>query len=502
VSQLVELDYETQLELQISGYQRDPLGYVLFAFPWGEGELAEHTGPREWQREELERIGKALQANAKLNVWDAIQMATASGHGIGKSALVAMVIMWAMSTFENCRGVLTANTEKQLRTKTWPEVAKWHRLAINSHWFNLEATKIEAIDPDHAKNWRIDIIPWSIANTEAFAGLHNEGKRIILVFDEASAIHDKIWEVSDGVLTDDKTEIIWLVFGNPTRQTGRFRDCFGRLKHRWDHRHIDSRNVEGTNKAQIAKLVEDEGEDSDVVRVRVKGEFPLQAEYQLISLEHVAEARRREAHFDHHQPVVAGLDFAHSGSCETVLSFRCGRDARSLPWFKWRERDSVALAGKISMVLKELRDRKVRIHTVFCDGGGLGGPIIDMLNHAGWPIREVIAGAKATQPTDYGNKTSECWGRMRDWIKGGAIPNDPELETQLISRNFFWDDKQNALTLVSKDKMISDGEESPDRADSLSLTFADFIVPELNIGIDAGRHRTTNDLDANPFGRD
>jgi len=502
VSPHAELDQEAQLEYEISGFQRDPLGYVLFAFPWGEGELEGHPGPREWQRKAFEDIGRELQANADLGVWDAVQMAKASGHGIGKSAFLAMLIMWAMSTFEDCRGVVTANTDTQLRTKTWPEVAKWHRLAINSHWFNLEATKIESIDPEHAKNWRIDIIPWSLVNTEAFAGLHNERKRIVLIFDEASAIADKIWEVAEGALTDDNTEIIWMVFGNPTRQTGRFRDCFGRLKHRWHHEHIDSRNVEGTNKAQIAKLVEDNGEDSDVVRVRVKGEFPLQAEYQLISLEHVANARRREAFLDHNQPIVAGLDFARSGSCETVLSFRCGRDASSLKWFVWRERDSVILAGKISMVLKELRDRKVRIHTVFCDGGGLGGPIIDMLTHAGWPTREVIAGAKATDAKDFGNKTSECWARMRDWMPGASVPDDPELETQLVSRNFFWDPKTNALTLVSKDKMIADGEESPDRADSLSLTFADFILPELNIGIAKGQYQTVNDLNSDPFGRD
>jgi hypothetical protein len=71
---------------------------------------------------------------------------------------------------------------------------------------------------------RADAIPWSEENTEAFAGLHNKGRR----FDEASAISDKIWEVSEGALTDEDTEIVWLAFGNPTRNPGRFRDCFVR----------------------------------------------------------------------------------------------------------------------------------------------------------------------------------------------------------------------------------------------------------------------------------
>ena len=134
-------------------------------------------------------------------------------------------------------------------------------------------------------------MPWSEHNTEAFAGLHNKGKRIVLIFDEASAIADSVWQVAEGALTDENTEIIWLAFGNPTQNTGRFRECFGSLKHRWKTFQIDSRNVDGTNKAQIAKWIEDYGEDSDFVRVRVRGEFPRAGSSQFIPSDVVAAAR-------------------------------------------------------------------------------------------------------------------------------------------------------------------------------------------------------------------
>jgi hypothetical protein len=58
----------------------------------------------------------------------AIQIAVASGHGIGKSALVSWLLLWSMTTFEDTKGVVTANTEVQLRTKTWAELSKWYRL--------------------------------------------------------------------------------------------------------------------------------------------------------------------------------------------------------------------------------------------------------------------------------------------------------------------------------------------------------------------------------------
>ena len=101
------------------------------------------------------------------------------------------------------------------------------------------------------------------------------GKRILVITDESTTIADKVWEVIEGALTDEGTELIWIAFGNPTRNTGRFRECFGRFRHLWKTRHIDSRTVEGTNKKYLNELVETYGEDSDIVKVRVRGMFPF-----------------------------------------------------------------------------------------------------------------------------------------------------------------------------------------------------------------------------------
>jgi hypothetical protein len=97
-----------------------------------------------------------------------------------------------MATLPDTRDIVTANTESQLRTKTWAELSKWHRLCICRDWFVLTATAIYAADPAHERTWRIDAVPWSETRTEAFAGLHNKGRRIVVFFDEASAIPDVI----------------------------------------------------------------------------------------------------------------------------------------------------------------------------------------------------------------------------------------------------------------------------------------------------------------------
>ena len=132
-------------------------------------------------------------------------------------------------------------------------------LSSIDEFFVLTATTLAARDPAHAKTWRIDAVPWTENRVEAFAGLHNQGRRILVVFDEASAIPDLIWETTEGALTDEQTEILWLVCGNPTRNNGRFRECFGRYRHRWIRRQVDSRNARITNKQQIAQWIADYG---------------------------------------------------------------------------------------------------------------------------------------------------------------------------------------------------------------------------------------------------
>ena len=148
-------DIEQKLFDEVAKCSKDPLRFVLLAFQWGEKELTEHPGPDEWQVNILTALRDGL-----MGVNDAIRLAMASGHGVGKSALVAWIILWAISTKVDTRGVVTANTATQLKTKTWAELAKWHRLCICGYWFELTATSIYAKDPKHEKTWRIDSIPW------------------------------------------------------------------------------------------------------------------------------------------------------------------------------------------------------------------------------------------------------------------------------------------------------------------------------------------------------
>jgi hypothetical protein len=177
------------------------------------------TGPRKWQKEVFEYIGEHFK-NPKTR-HTVCRIAVCSGNGPGKSSFAGMLSWWGASTFEDCRINVTANTKNQLDTKTSPEFAKWFRNAINKDWFDVHVTSIKITDQEHAKNWRIDFLPWSDANPAAVAGQHNKGKRIILIFDEASEIARIIFETAEGALTDENTEIIFMAAWQSHGEHGR-----------------------------------------------------------------------------------------------------------------------------------------------------------------------------------------------------------------------------------------------------------------------------------------
>jgi len=122
----------------LSAYVHDPLRHAAFAYPWGEGALKGVAGPRAWQAEVMETIGEHLRNPDTRHT--PCRIARASGHGIGKSALIAMLIKWGLDTGIDTRIVATANTESQLLTKTSPEIAKWSNLSITRDWFRATAT--------------------------------------------------------------------------------------------------------------------------------------------------------------------------------------------------------------------------------------------------------------------------------------------------------------------------------------------------------------------------
>lgn len=486
---------DIELAKDLAAFYDDPLGFVMYAFPWDTDPAlqvvrlpAEYRmqygcdfGPDLWACQMLEDIGRQVRERGfdGVNAVAPIQYAVSSGHGIGKSAMSAWLTWWIVSTRPHSKGVVTANTAPQLESKTWAGVASWGAKCITRHWFNVNTGKgaMRLTHKQFPDSWRVDAQTCREENSESFAGLHAASSTPWYLFDEASAIPDKIWEVAEGGKTDG--EPMHFVFGNPTRNTGAFAECFGKQRHRWINRQIDSRDVAITNKKLLQEWVDDYGEDSDFVKVRVRGVFPNASSTQFIARSLVDEAMRRDAEAANTSGRTAcvGVDVARFGDDASVIRTRLGRDARSIAPKRFQGLDTMQLAARVSEHVTYLTGMGLRV-VVFVDGGGVGGGVVDRLRQIGIDVIEVQFGAAARDPRKYLNRRAEIWGAMRDWLAVGCIDKDETLATDLTSVEYQFTLKDQ-IQLERKEDMKKRGLASPDDADALALTFAE-PVPEFH----------------------
>lgn len=486
---------------KVASFATDPLGFVMFAFPWGVAgtRLADETGPDEWQVDLLLTLSEEMRKRDAGAALGAIQAAVASGHGIGKTALVSWVILWFMSTRADPSIVVTANTLGQLSGKTWRELAKWHRMMMHADWFLWTATTF--MFKEAPETHKALAVPWTKERAEAFAGTHE--RNVLMLFDEASAIADEIWTTAEGAMTTKGA--IWLVFGNPTRNSGRFRECWRQFRHRWIVRQVDSRKAKMADKAQIQKWIDDYGEDSDFVRVRVRGEFPREATTQFISSELVDEARRafKRRHGDNvkrvisaggdgltrykldendHAPRIMTVDVARFGSDQTVFGLRQGKSFIILA--KFRELTVPMVAHHAAAWIKIAEPDHVVV-----DAGGVGGGVADLLEQDGYDVVQANFGMVALDKRRFFNRRAEMWWKTREWLAaGGMIVDDSELVEDLTAPEYGFSDKGDKLQIETKDDMRARGVASPDCGDALAMTFWSDFAP-----VRARRQETMNE---------
>lgn len=460
----------------------NPLAFVMYCYPWGVkgSRLEKYSGPAQWQVDELKSIAVHIAENKALvsrgESPKVYKVAIASGRGIGKSALVSWLSHWMMSCHPGCTVQISANTDDQLTSKTFAEIGKWLTLAINSYWFDRNVKKImpaawfadalkKQLKMDDTYYYSNGVL-WDEDNPASFAGVHSD-VGVMLIFDEASGIPTPIWTESEGFFTEKTLYRFWFAFSNPRRNSGAFHDCFGEHREFWRTRHINALEIETqySDKATYDGIIAKYGRDSDEAKVQVFGLFPNQSERQFIPRSLVTEARYRALErTDDSAALVMGCDPARYGTDATVIRFRRGRDARVIPPVEMFGKDNMYVANMCA----ELID-KYDPDGVFIDAGA-GAGVIDRLKEMGYKVFEVGFGTSSTDPQYYDHRT-ELWGRMREWLGGAMIDNNPKLLADLCAPEWSPFGKEDKLKLESKEIMKKRGVKSPDHADALALTF-------------------------------
>lgn len=476
-------DPKTQFIAQFDRFRTDPYGFVLFSYPWGKPNsflACDKDGvvpsPDDWQIDVMEDLRAELEKRAHNpdEVFAAICIAVASGHGIGKTTLIAWLIHWFISCYPHPQIKVTAGTMSQLQGKTWRELAKWHKISLQFEWFTWTATKFMLKEsPD---TWYAEAIPWSEHNADAFAGTHE--RYVMVLIDEGSAVADIIYETIEGALTTYLC--IWIVFGNPIRNTGRFKACFTRFRNWWKTYKVDSRRAKMANQAQIARWKDQYGEDSDFFRKRVRGEFPVQASNQLIS--EAAVDRCRTLVITGHEifPIRITCDVARFGEDSTVIKAVQGR--KILECIHMHGKDTVQAYTKV-VECWNFWNKKADNITVFVDDIGVGGGVTDMLKRvSGLRIIPVDAGAQAKDEKQYINIRMEMWWDMAQAVALGidmtALDNETfeRLKQDLINIEYFLQPTSQRYQLESVADLKERSLPSPDYGTALALSFA-YPVP-------------------------
>lgn len=468
-----QLSGDAQLADFLMQFALLPYDFVLACYPWGEPGTALEKwpeGPDEWQTEGLMKLQNALVAQQSVEeaVRTAIQFAAKAGHGVGKTAFIAWIIHWFMSTRNDPQVVVTAGTATQLESKTWREIAVWKDLALNGHWFEWTATTYYL--KERPETWKARAIPWSESRPDAFAGTH--AKHVLIIFDEGSAIADVIYETVSGALTTPGA--IMIVMGNPTQNGGMFHRIFHALAHRWIRMTVDSRRARMVNNAQVQQWLEDYGEDSDYFRVRVRGEFPRAGSTQFIDSDTIAKCFSYQSLDHERHAVILTVDVARFGDDSSVVTARQGR--KRLEKNRYQKMDLVSLADKVADTHNYYTGEGFRVHLVV-DGDGIGGGLVDILRARGYDVVDVNSGAQADDPETYYNKKAEMFGRMKKAMQEGlelTLPNgekDKHIEEQAMALMYGFSNK-NQIQMEKKADMKKRLGYSPDDLDSLALGYA------------------------------
>lgn len=405
-----------------------------------------------------------------------------SCHASGKTFTAARVAHWWLLSHEEAVVITTAPTFRQVKEILWREI----RSSIGGK---------PLYPPDTVLDTQINLsdkwfaLGLSSDKPDQFQGFHSP--HLLVIGDEAPGIPEDIFQAVDG-LAPEKI----LLLGNPTTNQGRF--AAGFRSERVKKIHIsafDTPNIKAgavvipglITERDIARIRDHYGEESDVYRVRILGEFPKQDADTLIGVDEVALAVAREVKPLSQWQKKIGVDVARFGNDRTVILVR--QQEKVIRKELIQHKDLMVTCGEVMRIMKE---EQVLSHNIFIDSIGIGAGVVDRLREQGLRVTAVNVGEKAQDDEHYFNQRTELYARVKDWLKTGSLPDDSFYELANIKYKFT---SKGQLQLESKEDMKKRGLSSPDVADALALTFVnpammivggasplpEFVYPEIRL---------------------
>ncbi len=447
---------ENLLSSRQEKYRKNP---VLFC-----NEVLSFT-PDEWQKEVL------------LDIANSDKVSIRSGQGVGKTSLEACILLWFLSCFKNAKIVATAPTMQQLFDVLWAEVSKWLNKSQGLKEI-LEWTKTKVYMKNNSDRW------FATAKTatraENMQGYHEDN--MLFIVDEASGVADPIMEAILGTLSGVNNKL--LLCSNPTKTTGTFFDSHHRDRSLYKTHAVNSLNVERTNKENIQSLIKKYGENSNVVRVRIYGEFPVDEDDVMIPLQFVMNAINYEYEIGEIESIHISADIARFGEDKTVIGSKINEKIEFNKIINGQ--DTMRTASDIAILFLELQEKyKFRgIISVKIDDSGVGGGVTDRLRqikksesnkYKNMDILPIQFGRKIKHKY-FDDSTTLMMGILKDLLSienedkrpHVKLPDNDDLIGQLSCRKYYMTD-QSKMRIESKKDMKARNIASPDEADCVLL---------------------------------
>jgi len=411
--------------------------------------------PQQWQADAL----RAIAANDKL--------AIKSGHGVGKTAFEAWAVLWWLLTRYPTKIAITANTAHQLNDVLWTEIDKWAR-GLPQGFKDLLEFKSDKISLKGASDSFAVARTSRRENPEALQGFHSEN--MLFICEEASGIPDVVFQVGEGSLSTPKSKVI--MCGNPTRADGYFYDAFHSNRAQWHCMTVSCLDADTVSEKFIGDMAAKYGEESNVFRVRVLGEFPTQSDDVLVPLHLVESAVTRHIEMAPGAPVIWGLDVARYGGDRTALAKRQGQVLIE-PIKTWQNKDLMEMAG---IILSEYEATRYmdRPEKIFIDSIGIGAGLVDRLIELDMPAVGIAVSESPSLKEKFTRLRDELFWNAREWFEGRdvSIFNDETFISEITAVRYKYQ-STGKLKIESKDEMKRRGQRSPDVADAFVLTFAE-----------------------------
>lgn len=418
-------------------YQYDPLAFVHDCVRFAAGEQL-----AEYQEEILEELIPRKR------------IAVRGPHGLGKTALAAWIVLWAVLTAEDVKVPTTASAWRQVTKFLWPEIHKW------SYRLDWNRVGRAAFSRDELLTLSLKLSPIREAfgvvsdNAALIEGAH--AQRIVYVFDEAKEIPDPTWDAAEGAFAgageDTGAEAYAFAISTPGAPVGRFYDIHARKPgyDDWWPRHV---TLEEAIKARrISREWADRrrtqwGEKSAVFLNRVEGEFASSEADSIISLSWVEAANDRWREWvEAGSPMchnedgtlkpmdVVGVDVARSGEDQTVLALRYGQIITEIRAYS--KEDTMQTTGRVVGVLEGHGGKAI------VDVIGIGAGVYDRLREQQYDAEpfNAAAGSKIRdQSGEWGfvNQRAEAWWTLRELLSDPesqvALPPDDQLTGDLTA---------------------------------------------------------------------